>query len=140
VDDMTTGGGADGTLPSATPCIDALADVQFRIALRGYNMPDVDSFLNDLRVEAESIANSLLEALDRIEELEAELRTARYELDIARRGAPGLTRAAEETGRFSHLSARTSSDRKAERLFDDGLGLDLDLPPRIEQFGDHNHR
>jgi DivIVA domain-containing protein len=83
---MTTGGGADGTLPSATPCIDALADVQFRIALRGYNMPDVDSFLNDLRVEAESIANSLLEALDRIEELEAELRTARYELDIARRG------------------------------------------------------
>jgi DivIVA domain-containing protein len=82
---MSTGG-ADGTLPSATPCFDALEDVQFRTTLRGYNMADVDSFLSDLRVEAESIANRLLEALGRIEELETELRAARYELGIARSG------------------------------------------------------
>jgi DivIVA domain-containing protein len=84
--DDTTRGGEDVTLPSATPCIDALGDVQFRTTLRGYNMADVDSYLSDLRGETESVADRLREALGRIAELETELRAARYELGIARSG------------------------------------------------------
>ncbi len=82
---MASGGGTEGALPSATPSIDAIQDVRFRTTLRGYDMHDVDSFLSDVKLEADGVANSLLEALDRIDRLEADLRMARTELEIARR-------------------------------------------------------
>ena len=68
--------------PSATSVLDTLRTVEFRLGLKGYNVDEVDEFLEKAAVEAETIkeqirqsGDRLQQATQRISQLEQEGRT-----------------------------------------------------------------
>jgi DivIVA domain-containing protein len=67
---MTTPGG-----DTAFPSVAAIATVQFRLGLKGYNVDEVDVFLGALAVETERLVSELEAAKAELASLRAQLTT-----------------------------------------------------------------
>lgn len=67
--------------------LDTLRTVEFRLGLKGYNVDEVDEYLEKAAVEAESVQEQLRQANDRLRQ--AQTRIAQLEEEV-RQGATGL--------------------------------------------------
>lgn len=93
--------------PATQSILDTLRTVEFRLGLKGYNVDEVDEYLEKAAVEAESVkeqlrtvSDRLRQATERIGQLEAELQQAPGERAADRRNAEAgaaSTPAADET-------------------------------------------
>ncbi len=54
--------------PSATSVLDTLRTVEFRLGLKGYNVDEVDEFLEKAAVEAETIKEQIRQSTDRLQQ------------------------------------------------------------------------
>lgn len=65
---------------SSQPTLDTLRTVEFRLGLKGYNVDEVDEYLEKAAVEAEQVQSRLRAADDRVRAAEERLRQAREKI------------------------------------------------------------
>ncbi|MGH9098861.1 MAG: DivIVA domain-containing protein [Acidimicrobiales bacterium] len=66
----------DETPSSSQPILDTLRTVEFRLGLKGYNVDEVDEYLEKAAVEAEQVRDGLRSAVERARSTEERLRRA----------------------------------------------------------------
>src|SRR5580693_5490090 len=100
--------------PPAQSILDTLRTVEFRLGLKGYNVDEVDEYLEKAAVEAEAMAEHLRQANDRIRQ--ANDRVAQLEGELhAHDGQPEATaEPGESLHRTLELAERVLEQIKAE--------------------------
>ena len=129
--------------------LETLRTVEFRLGLKGYNVDEVDEYLEKAAVEAEALheqlrqmADRLRQASERIAQLEREVDELRFASDELRRRLTELTverDEALETGReqlaeHTRLTARVRQlQARSELLRADATGARRGTDPRLRQ-------
>ncbi len=74
--------------------LDTLRTVEFRLGLKGYNVDEVDEYLEKAAVEAESVQEQLRQANDRVRQAQTRIAQLEEEVRQAATGMPVTTTAA----------------------------------------------
>ena len=117
--------------PSATSVLDTLRTVEFRLGLKGYNVDEVDEFLEKAAVEAETIkeqirqsSDRLQQATQRITQLEQEGRTRpEPEPQAAPAPAPAAVTASDDTLQRTLLLAQRFVEQTKRESEDEATAL-----------------